>query len=514
MKTPMKTPGVYINESDAFGSSIVQVETSVPVFIGYTEKAEYNGESFTNQVVRIESMQQYISYFGGAPQYSLSISNDTATLPEAPYISESITLNGTAYTVFCNPEYPSYYLYNSMRLFYQNGGGSCCILSIGTYAAKTIAKKDFLDGIDLLKSVDGPTIILAPDSLLLPGDDYATISSLMLELCGTRRDRIALFDVYNGFISDAADMDSTIATTRQYFGINSLSYGVSYFPWVCTGIVQNSELIFTNIATASVDDLFSLLENTPEVLALKPDVNTAMDALDTALASGDQTAIHTANIEVVNLNNDLRDASPAYKLLIQTIANVVNILPATPAVAGVYRYVDDTMGVWKAPANVSLNVKKPTLTVTTDMQEGLSFDTVAGKSINAIRTFTGMGVLIWGARTLDGNSSDWRYVSVRRTVIMIEQSIQQALTAYTFKPNVHNTWVEVKVMIESYLNGLWRAGALAGAKPEQAYNVNVGLGKTMTAEDILNGDMRVEVMISLVRPAEFIIISFLQQMKP
>ncbi len=514
MSTLMKTPGVYINELDALGSSIIPVETCLPVFIGYTEKTEYDGKSYANTPVRIESMQDYATIFGGAPHYSTIITNDVNSLPATPFIHENIKLKNSDYTVYCNPAYPSYCLHNSMRLFYLNGGGSCYILSIGTYAEKTVKRQDFLDGLAVLKDFDGPTMILSPDSLLLSGDDYSTISSLMLTQCNERKDRISLFDVYNGFISDPAAMDTTVETTRQYFGTEGLSYGATYFPWLCTTVLQSSELDFTNLAVSSADDLFALLENNIGVTNLEPVVKAAWQAYDDAVNTGDKVAVDAAKTDVHKANNALLAASPDYTTIINSVAKVFNTLPAAPAVAGVYNYTDSTKGVWKAPANVSLTaVVKPTLNITNQMQEGLNMDAVTGKSINAIRTFSGMGVLIWGARTLDGNSMDWRYVNVRRTMIMIEQSLKNAYKSFAFAPNDKNTWTVVKGITDNFLNNLWKQGALMGAKPSEAFSAQVGLGSTMTQQDILDGYMRVSVMLSIFHPAEYIMITIEQLMQ-
>ena len=145
--------------------------------------------------------------------------------------------------------------------------------------------------------------------------------------------------------------------------------------------------------------------------------------------------------------------------------------------------------------------------------ENLNVDPTAGKSINAIRAFTGKGTLVWGARTLAGNDNEWRYVSVRRLFNTIEESAQKATAFAVFEPNDATTWLKVKAMIEAYLFGLWQQGALAGPTPESAYFVNVGLGKTMTAQDILEGRMIVEIGIAAVRPAEFIIIRFMHKLQ-
>jgi phage tail sheath protein FI len=95
---------------------------------------------------------------------------------------------------------------------------------------------------------------------------------------------------------------------------------------------------------------------------------------------------------------------------------------------------------------------------------------------------------------------------------MIEESTKKATSFAVFEPNDATTWLKVKGMIESYLYGLWEKGAFFGSTPEKAYFVNVGLGTTMTAQDILEGLMIVEIGIAAVRPAEFIIIRFMHKM--
>jgi phage tail sheath protein FI len=190
------------------------------------------------------------------------------------------------------------------------------------------------------------------------------------------------------------------------------------------------------------------------------------------------------------------------------------ILPPSPAVAGAYASVDRNRGVWKAPANVSLAaVIGPVTKITNSEQDDLNVDATAGKSINAIRAFTGKGTLVWGARTLAGNDNEWRYVSVRRLFNMIEESAQKSTAFAVFEANDATTWLKVRAMIEAYLYGLWEQGALAGPTPEAAYFVHVGLGTTMTAQDVLEGRMIVEIGIAAVRPAEFIILRFSHKMQ-
>lgn len=205
----------------------------------------------------------------------------------------------------------------------------------------------------------------------------------------------------------------------------------------------------------------------------------------------------------------LRSTNSIYSSVIKRIKSEGFVMPPSAAIVGKYAEVDSTRGVWKAPANVSLNsVIKLSESIDNDEQESINVDVTAGKSVNAIRKFKGKGILIWGARTLAGNDNEWRYVPVRRLFIMVEESVKKATEFVVFEPNDANTWGKVKGMISNFLTGLWRDGALAGAKPDAAFFVKCGLGETMTSQDILEGRMIVEIGMAAVRPAEFIILKF------
>ena len=218
------------------------------------------------------------------------------------------------------------------------------------------------------------------------------------------------------------------------------------------------------------------------------------------VAKGDSTDMH----------NQLMAVCPAYVEMVSQMLDELNLMAPSAAMAGVYARVDNNEGVWKAPANVSINgVVSPAVNLTNEEQEDLNVP-LNGKAVNAIRYFIGDGVKVWGARTLDGNSLDWRYINVRRTIIMLEESIKQACKAYVFENNTATTWLTMKNMIDNFLNGIWRRGGLAGQTPEDAYEVHVGLGDTMTAEDILEGYLRITVKVALIRPAEFIELTFQQ----
>jgi phage tail sheath protein FI len=126
--------------------------------------------------------------------------------------------------------------------------------------------------------------------------------------------------------------------------------------------------------------------------------------------------------------------------------------------------------------------------------------------------FTGLGILVWGARTLAGNDNDWRYVNLSRLCIFAHESISQAIGQYVFQPNDAATWGNVERTIEAFLASLWQMGGLIGARARDAFSVQVGLGSTMAAIDVLEGRMIVTVRICPVEPGEFIELHFIQAM--
>jgi len=351
-------------------------------------------------------------------------------------------------------------------------------------------------------------MIVIPDIIALGKDAYTNVYTKVLAHCAKMQSRIGIFDVRKQGPTEKTD--DLVEEFRSNIGVNALNYGTAYYPWLRTGIVSPSEVDFQNL-----DDSVKLEDLLPQ------DTEKAAIAIiqkyksDNAPASPPDSPPQAKQPDTAakqNYHQSLKAASPTYTHLLEELRSRLNELPPSAAMAGIYTMVDNTRGVWKAPANVSLSmVNEPSVNVSSEGQEKLNVDVMAGKSINVIRPFPGIGTLVWGARTLDGNSQDWRYINVRRTLIMIEQSLKLATRAYVFEPNDAGTWVTVKSMFNNFLTNLWKQGALAGAVPEQAFDVQIGLGVTMTPTDILDGLMKITVKVAVVRPAEFIVITFQQQ---
>lgn len=187
-----------------------------------------------------------------------------------------------------------------------------------------------------------------------------------------------------------------------------------------------------------------------------------------------------------------------------TLASGEAVPPSAIAAAAIAQ-TDRARGVWKAPANQAVNGVTPMFAVSDDFQGTYN----QGKALNMIRTFPGQGTVVWGARTLE-DSDNWRYIPVRRLFNAVERDIQKSLNKLVFEPNSQPTWQRVKAAVDSYLHGLWQQGALAGNTPPDAWFVQVGKDLTMTQEEINQGKMIIKIGLAAVRPAEFIILQFSQ----
>lgn len=506
------TPGVYIEEQSAFTNSVVPVATAVPCFIGFTEKATRNYESLTDSLVKIASFDEFNRYFGGAPQVKYTVNFSEAGVPDG--ITPKVETQ--------------YYLYYSMKLYFNNGGGDCYVFSTGGYGGEKLNADMVEKALKQLEKEPEPTMIVVPDGHTMEvASDYYGLWKPITEHCKSMINRFAILDIHGGGKPENLVEPANIQKLHEEFknGVtgNQLAYGAVYWPWVQASVVQPSDVDFRNIDNLTdvvvpkikeeIAIMFPQIKGVDDPRMLK--MNELIDNLGkpAPAAEGEEAATTISAADISRQHNALWQTSPLYKSIMMRLRDVANVLPPSGAMAGVYKTVDASIGTHQAPANVGLSsVVKTLVNINDHEQETLNIP-IDGKAINAIRAFPGKGILVWGARTMDGNSQDWRYISVRRTVSMIELSIKYAAEAFVFEPNVSSTWSNLKAMITNFLTNMWYAGALAGASPDASFNVEVGLGNTMTPVDILDGYMRISVKIAVTRPAEFIVITFEQQMQ-
>jgi uncharacterized protein len=181
-------------------------------------------------------------------------------------------------------------------------------------------------------------------------------------------------------------------------------------------------------------------------------------------------------------------------------------VPPCGHVAGVWARTDAARGVHRAPANEKLNgVTGLAHTVTQPDHERLN-----PRGVNCIRSFPGRGILVWGARTLAAAAeAEWKYVNVCRTALYIEESLGKGTQWAAFEPNNPALWAQLRLAAGNFMNGLWRSGAFAGSKPEQAYLVKCD-ATTTSQRDIEDGRVNILVGFAPLRPAEFVIVRIAQ----
>jgi phage tail sheath protein FI len=404
----------------------------------------YTADGPKNEPTRISSMLEYETLFGKAK-------NEAFTFTIVP-ATTTPTVKPRAVTATLSPS--PFKMYYAMQMYFANGGGPCYIVSVGDAVGYPTAVDfdELKDGLDTLEKEDEPTLIVFPDAEALGNEAY-DLYGQALQHAELMKDRFVIMDVVGNDGEAVDDFRDNLDSGEN------LKYGAAYYPKLETILSYNYNPAIT---------------------------------------------VGTNTLEYWKTND-----SELYNLAKAAIESKKVVMTPSSAMAGVYAKVDSTSGVFKAPANIGLSyVVAPMVKISHEDQENLNVDATAGKSINAIRTFTGKGTLVWGARTLDGNSNEWRYVSVRRFFNMVEESVKKATERFVFEANTANTWIRVQTMIENFLNQQWQDGALAGSKPEEAYYVSVGLNKTMSAQDILEGRMIIEVGMAAVRPAEFIVLRF------
>ncbi|MFS4429502.1 phage tail sheath family protein [Chryseobacterium sp. S90] len=564
-----KTPGVYVEEQGKFPPSVAQVETAIPAFIGYTADGPKNKPTRIASMLEYEqlfgkanpeifavafkdgavtaiqpkisdfkmyyAMQMYFANGGGAC-YIVSVGgyNDQVT------VGTSTTEAGTllyGLELLKKEDEPTLIVFPDLQ-------------GLVATAAEVIAADDaFQASMDnrnvavaaeaaakaVSNAVDGASVAAAVAAAVAKAADYevtnpgnlsevaavkaaqdvvaaakaaaaianatvATVKAAAKVVADAYNEDLATINIISGFASENADnvsdanIDSFI--TEAYSAYNSaLNQAESMKDrFVIMDVLGNDTIFRKEVKAKGLNYGAAYYPKLKTVLSY--DFNEA-----NVLVTG---AAGIKNLAELKLKN-----SELYNQAKTAIESQQVVLAPSSAMAGVYAKVDSTSGVWKSPANLGLSlVDVPAVKISNKEQELLNVDAVAGKSINAIRTFAGKGTLVWGARTLDGNSNEWRYISVRRFFNMVEESVKKATERFVFEPNTANTWTRVQAMIENYLDQQWRDGALAGSKPEEAYYVSVGLHKTMSAQDILEGRMNIEIGMAAVRPAEFIVLNF------
>lgn len=186
------------------------------------------------------------------------------------------------------------------------------------------------------------------------------------------------------------------------------------------------------------------------------------------------------------------------------VSGLQSFLPPSGHIAGIWGRNDDTRGVHKAPAN---EIVRGAVDLEVQLTRN-EHDLLNPVGINCVRAFPGRGIRVWGARTLSSDPA-WRYLNVRRLFNFLEESILSGTEWVVFEPNDQALWAKIRRTIAAFLVMQWRAGALFGATPDEAFYVKCD-SETNPAESIDAGQVVCEVGVAPVKPAEFVIFRLAQ----
>ena len=484
-------PGVYIEEVPSGVRTITGVSTSMTAFVGQALKGAVN----TPTVIR--SFSDYIREFGG--------------LWEASSMSFSV------------------------QQYFANGGGEAIVVRMFEPANDILnrtARVEF--GTELVLRAKSPGEW--PNGLRVVVDHVTPDPANLLNLTTLPvdpNDNTPLETLRNLSLDNTspAYIETVVNQRSAYWRVASLAPPVNDGEEAALGGDDGNALSYASLVPADESGgIFAL--NTVDIfnlLCLPPVPGTVLEYQGALATAADYCAKHRAML-IVDAHPDSTLTSvaterpspgdgkknaafyfPWITALHPLKPGILEDFPPSGAIAGVFARTDVQRGVWKAPAGTDAVISAV---------QGLSIPLTDGENgslnkegINCLRTFPGVGSVVWGARTMDGadmNASEWKYVPVRRIALYIEESLFRGLKWVVFEPNSHPLWSQIRLNVGAFMNDLFRKGAFHGTSPKDAYFVKCD-AETTTQTDINLGIVNILVGFAPLKPAEFVILK-IQQM--
>ena len=500
MATSYLTPGVYVEEVPSANKPIEGVGTSIAAFVGLAPGGPIN------RPTRISNWTQFATIFGDAQN------------PEnGPFMEGS-------------------YLAHSVYGFFQNGGGLCWIVRVGSSdggqrmaalpAAGDSSAEAFravaLEGVDADVKLEVTADPSAGDGEDAPATYKITVSSggdseeydglsvkkgrnyivtkvnaasklIKIEETGASLPDVAL--ATGSYTLSMPKQEAGALTPTMYEGDVAKREGMGGLAAVdeVTMVVCPDVMAF-----AGNGDDTALRDLQGKMIAHCENMGDRMAILDTPPGLNPQDAL---DWRMNSAGYDSKFATLYYPWLevMDPISKRPIMVPPSGHVAGVWCRSDANRGVHKAPANeVTMGVNGVAFQITGEEQGGLN-----QRGINCIRAFPGRGIRIWGARTMSSDP-EWRYVNVRRLFNYISESIMEGTQWAVFEPNDERLWSSLRISTANFLARTWRQGALFGATPGEAFFVKCD-AETNPQDVIEAGQVVIEVGICPVKPAEFVI---------
>ncbi|HEU4730883.1 MAG TPA: phage tail sheath subtilisin-like domain-containing protein [Kofleriaceae bacterium] len=515
MPVTLSYPGIYIEELPSSAHTITAAPTSIAVFIGYTHP--YKTRKF-GEAVRVFNFTDYERQFGGLYANG-RVDNSVA------YAVQQFFLNGgsDAYVIGIEPKLHSPTVgdlpvpigdIGNIRftgLEPVDGGHLMAVSATNINATSDAAdltitygsRAETFRNVSLIKDLSpgkaNPNFI----ETRINGADGAGVSSLVRV---GLKPPAASYGTYPAAPGNTASIVETPTPAPGAF--------VTNYPDFASVFATDSSLdkvdIFNLMVIPGVSDAgvlsqaLAFCEHKRAFLIVDPPVN------DSADGAGGLTKIED-DVDGIPKSTNGALYFP-YLTSIDTLTGDTIALPPSGYVAGIYARTDNNRGVWKAPAGLETTV----LNATGVVSSGRLSDSRAGVlnplGVNCLRTFPGVGTVVFGARTLVTSNpafEQWRYVPVRRTALFIEQTLLRNLGWVVFEPNDEPLWLAIRTSIEAFMLSLFHQGAFQGSTPSAAFQVKCD-SSTTTQTDIDLGIVNILVGFRPLKPAEFVVIKIAQ----
>jgi uncharacterized protein len=508
-------PGIYIEELPSSEHTITAAPTSITVFIGYTHPFKTLQKYFdepTPKAVLVYNFTEYEREFGGLfrhPDFDASL----------PYAVQQFFLNGGS----------SAYIVALKARYHPTGSGSILDFEKATATVGNV----------IFESIETPSEFnpmqvtvsnIQNDTVATPHTSKADIAVSFAGRAETFRG-VLLTEIENRLkSSELIRWKSTTSGTTQFTtaDTDTFTYDIDL-----AAIVP-----YTTFRAADFTDVFAsegALDNVEifNLMVIPGQTNFAIWTEAIAFCERKQAflimdcpanATSTSNDSGGTAMSDIVDNTAMvpksknaaiyfpYLTAKDQLTGETEAFPPSGFVAGILARTDNDRGVWKAPAGLETIVRGATGVIEdgrlTDMRAGVLNE----KGVNSLRTFSGIGTVVYGARTTVSNNpsfGQWKYVPVRRTALFIEQTLARNLKWVVFEPNDEPLWVAIRTSIEAFMLSLFRQGAFQGATPSQAFQVRCD-ASTTTQTDIDLGVVNIVVGFRALKPAEFVIIQIAQ----
>lgn len=470
----MKNPNGYPGSGIGVPGDAPEMPLATPAFIGYTDKAiGPEGEILDYVPTLISSLEEFEKLYGGQAPFKFPVYLKDELIEINPLTQVEFDLNDKKYVVDRGLN-PYFQLYPSLKLFFENGGTEAWIVSIGNYSIGETLKwpdlQDFHKGLDSVEAGLNPpiTLLLAPDALNLDSDDGFQVGQKMLSQSGILQDRFALLDLP---VDHGTDHQANANAFYSGIGNQFLSYGAAWYPALAADVVTPEDCGIRNI-----DDL-------------------AIGAI-----SGEELLISE------------QEGSEGYNAVMQALADQANLLPCSPAIAGIICVVDRNQGLQALGGSYSLQaVKGLAVEIDSENYKSVYLNNQVWKSINPVFS-NSEDVEALVSRTFAARDEVFGFIRHRLTMTFIEKGIRDFLVHFSFEGNNEKTWQKIKGKVDGFLRGLWEQGLFFGTTESNAYFTLIGLGSSMSESDLREGIMRLQIGVALDQPAEFVTTEFIQNM--